>query len=119
MSRNVYERGTVQQSFDNQAQIRPSKITSNISAENKGRLRWPERWRPMISQMSQGAGGDAEPRSDANSADRLMSPKNVVEAALQTMRSQRTTVRSAPKVMRIADVRELDAYVERRRKLAA
>jgi len=72
----------------------------------------------MISQMSQGAGGDAEPRSDANSADRLMSPKNV-EAALQTMRPQRTTVRSAPKVMRIADVQELDAHVERRRKLAA
>jgi len=70
----------------------------------------------MISQMSQGAGGDAEPRSDANSADRLMSPKNVVDEALLSMQPERT---AEPKVMRIADVRALEAYVERRRKLAA
>ncbi|SRR6266849_2720028 len=73
----------------------------------------------MINQMNQGAGGDAEPRSDANSADRLTSPKNVVEGALQSMQRERTTVRTAPKVLRTADVRVLEAYVERRRKLAA
>ena len=71
----------------------------------------------MINQMSQGAGGDGEPRSDANSADRLMS--NVVEGALQSMQRERTTVRPSPKVLRTADVRALEAYVERRRKLAA
>ncbi len=70
----------------------------------------------MINQMNQGAGGDAEPWSDASSADRLMSPKNVVDEALLSMQPERT---AEPKVMRIADVRALEAYVERRRKLAA
>ncbi len=71
----------------------------------------------MINQMNQGA--DAELRSDANSADRLMPLKHVVDEALQSMRPERTTVRPEPKVMRIADLRGLEAYVERRRKLAA
>ncbi len=82
-------------------------------------MSWPERWRPMINQTNQGTGGNAELRSDASSASRLMSPKNVVEQALQSMQPERTTPRPAPQVMRMADLRALEAYVERRRKLAA
>jgi hypothetical protein len=73
----------------------------------------------MIHQMDQGAGGDADLRGDVNSADRLMSPRPVVEEALQPVQRERTAVRSAPKALHIADVRALDAYIERRRKLAA
>ena len=73
----------------------------------------------MIDQMNQGAGSDAESRSDANSADRLMSSKNVVNEALQLMQADQAVVRRAPKVVGMADVRALEAHVERRRKLAA
>jgi len=73
----------------------------------------------MIDQMNQDAGGGAESRNDANSTDRLMSHKKVAQAALQSMQSQRTAVGTAPNVIRAADVRALNAYVERRMKLAA
>jgi len=72
----------------------------------------------MINQMNQGTTGNAELRSDANSPDRPMSPMSIVERALQSMQLE-TTIQAAPQGRRVADVRALEAYVERRRKLAA
>jgi hypothetical protein len=69
----------------------------------------------MIDQMNQRA--DADIRSDAISADRLKSSKNVEGKILQSTRPERS---AAPRnLMRIADVRALEAHVERRGKLAA
>jgi hypothetical protein len=76
----------------------------------------------MISQAKQDTGGGVEPRGDASSADHLMSSgqiKNVAHEALRSVQPERAAIPSTPKVMRIADARTLDAYVERRRKLAA
>jgi hypothetical protein len=74
----------------------------------------------MISQTNHGAGADIEPRSDASLADEVMSSGQVKKGeALQSMRSERTAVRRPPNVMPVAHVQALEAYVERRRKLAA
>jgi hypothetical protein len=70
----------------------------------------------MINQINQSVGGDAAPRSDANPADPLVSPTHMVDEALQAGRG---AARPAPRVMRMADVRALEVYIERRRKLAA
>jgi hypothetical protein len=78
----------------------------------------------MSDQMNQRVGGDADPRSDANSADRPMPPKHVassqhvVDEALQLKPRQRVAARPAPKVTRLADARALEAHIERRRTLA-
>jgi hypothetical protein len=73
----------------------------------------------MIDQTNHGAGADAEPRNDANLADQMMSSGQVKKGeALPSMRSERT-VRRPPNVMPIAHVQALEAYIERRRKLAA
>jgi hypothetical protein len=74
----------------------------------------------MISQMNHGAGADTEPRSDAGLADQAMSSGQIKQdEALQSTRSERTAVRRPPNVMPIAHVQALEAYIERRRKLAA
>jgi len=74
----------------------------------------------MISQMNHGAGADTEPRNDASLADQVMSSGQVKKGeALQSMRSERTAVRRPPNVMPVAHVQALEAYIERRRKLAA
>jgi hypothetical protein len=78
----------------------------------------------MINQANQETGGGVEPRGDANSADQLMSSgqiKNVAVAheALQPVPLERAAIPSTPKAMHIAGARALEAYVERRRKLAA
>jgi len=73
----------------------------------------------MGNDMNQGADGDAALRMDANSADQPMSPKHVADEALQSMPPRRSTTRRPPNVMPIAHVQALEAYVERRRKLAA
>ena len=71
----------------------------------------------MINHVNQGAGADAESRSDAISADRLMSSKNIAGEAVQTAPPKRS---AAPRnVMHKADMRGLEAHVERRSKLAA
>jgi hypothetical protein len=69
----------------------------------------------MINQMNQRA--DAEPRNDAVSLDLLKSSKNVEGKTLPSSQPEQST---APRnLMRVADVQALEAYVERRRKLAA
>jgi hypothetical protein len=74
----------------------------------------------MISQMNHRAGADTEPRSDASLADQVMSCGQINNGeALQSMQSERIAVSPAPKVMGIADGRALEAYIERRRRLAA
>jgi hypothetical protein len=74
----------------------------------------------MISQMNRGAGADTAPRSDASLADEVISSGQVKKGeALQSMRSERTAVRRPPNVMPVAHVQALEAYVERRRRLAA
>ena len=74
----------------------------------------------MINQLNQDARARAEPRSDANSADQQMSRGQIRNVeALQSMQPERTAAPGAAKAMRMADVRALEAYVERRRKLAA
>jgi len=71
----------------------------------------------MINQMNQGAGTDAGSRSDAISPDRLKPLKNVEGETLKPTRPERS---AAPRnVTHTADVQALEAYVERRRKLAA
>jgi hypothetical protein len=74
----------------------------------------------MIDQANQDTGGGAEPRT-VNSTDRLMSSGkdgNVSAEGLPSVPRQQTAVPPPPKVVRIADARALEAYVERRRKLA-
>jgi hypothetical protein len=61
----------------------------------------------MINQMNQSVGGDAAPRSDANSP------------ALQSMQPERTAAAPPLRVAGMADVQALEAHIERRRKLAA
>ena len=76
----------------------------------------------MIGQANQDTGGGVEPRSDATSADRLMPSgpiRNVADEALQSLLPEQAAIPSTPKGVRIADARVLEAYVERRRKLAA
>jgi hypothetical protein len=72
----------------------------------------------MIDQMNRDAGADIEPRSDATLADQVMSSRQKGET-FQSIRPERIVVWPASEVMRIADGRALEAYVERRRKLAA
>ena len=75
----------------------------------------------MIKQTNLYAGGDAEARS-ANSPDQLMSSgqiKNAVDEGLRIMELERTAIPATPKGVRNAGARTLEAYVERRRKLAA
>jgi hypothetical protein len=74
----------------------------------------------MISQMNHGAGADTEPRSDASLADQVMSRGQIRKGeALRSIQLERIAVWPAPKVMRTADGRALEAYIERRRRLAA
>jgi hypothetical protein len=75
----------------------------------------------MINQTNLGAGADAEPRNDANLPDQVMSSGQVKKGeVLPSMRSEPTAVRRRPpNVMPIAHVQALEAYIERRRKLAA
>jgi hypothetical protein len=74
----------------------------------------------MINQINHGTGADTELRSDASLADQMMSSGQVKKGeALQSMRSERTAVRRPPNVMPVAHVQALEAYVERRRRLAA
>lgn len=76
----------------------------------------------MINQANRDTGGRGEPRGDANSADPLMSSgkiKNVAHDALRPVQPERAAIPSTPKVMHIAGARALEAFVERRRKLAA
>jgi hypothetical protein len=75
----------------------------------------------MIKQTNLYASGDAEARS-ANSADQPMSAgqiKNAVDEGLRIMELEQTAVTVTPKGVRNGDTRTLEAYVERRRKLAA
>jgi hypothetical protein len=73
----------------------------------------------MINQMNHGAGADTEPRSDANLADQVLSRGQIKKGeALQSIQPESIAVWPAPKVTRIADGRSLDAYIERRRRLA-
>jgi hypothetical protein len=74
----------------------------------------------MIKETNLHAGGDAEARS-ANSADQLMSSrqiKNAVDEGLMVMELEGPAIPAALKGVRNADTRTLEAYVERRRKLA-
>ena len=74
----------------------------------------------MTKQTNLYAGGDAEARS-ANSADQPMSSgqiKNAVDEGLRIMELE-TAIMVTPKGVRNGDTRTLEAYVERRRKLAA
>src|ERR1700730_8310706 len=74
----------------------------------------------MIKQTNLYAGGDAEARS-ANSADQPMSSgqiENAVDEGLRIMELE-TAITVTPKGVRNGDTRTLEAYVERRRKLAA
>jgi hypothetical protein len=75
----------------------------------------------MINQANRDMGGGAEPRT-ANSTDQLMSSANggnVSDEGLLSVPRQQTAIPAAPKVTRMADAQALEAYVERRRKLAA
>jgi hypothetical protein len=71
----------------------------------------------MINQMNQDASAHAEPRGDADSADQQMSSGQITN--VEALRSKRLVTPEAPKFTGMADARALDAYVERRRKLAA
>jgi len=76
----------------------------------------------MISQANQDADGGVESRSDATSTDQLMPSgpiRNVADEALRSLLSEQTAIPSTPRVVRIADARAVETYVERRRKLAA
>lgn len=78
----------------------------------------------MICQTNQSIGADAEHRSDANSADSLVSSGRIENIADGTVRSMEQRRAIPPKFVRAADVRAvearaLEAHVERRRKLAA
>jgi len=68
----------------------------------------------MIDQTNHGAGADTEPRDDANE---VMSSGQLKKS--EALRSERTAVRRPPNVMPIAHVQGLEAYIERRGKLAA
>jgi hypothetical protein len=75
----------------------------------------------MINETNLHTGGDVEARS-ANSADQLMSSgqiKNAVDEGLRVMELERPAIPATLKGVRNADTRTLEAYVERRRKLAA
>ncbi len=75
----------------------------------------------MINQTDHYAGRDAEAPNGANSVDQLMS-SGVVNGAvghLRTMQARRPAVSPVPKSIRMADERALEAFVERRMKLAA
>jgi len=79
----------------------------------------------MIKQTDHYVGGDAEPPSSAKSADQLISSgqiKNTMDEAPRMMKLERTTnpaVPPMPKGIRNAETQTLEAYIERRRKLAA
>jgi hypothetical protein len=74
----------------------------------------------MINQMNQEAGVHAEAGTDANAADRRMASGQITNVeALRSMRPERTGTPRAPKFKGImANARALEAYVERRKKLA-
>lgn len=74
----------------------------------------------MTNQMNHGADAETEPRSDASLADQVMPAGQMKQGeASQSIRPERTSVRRPPNVMPIAHVQALEAYIERRRKLAA
>lgn len=74
----------------------------------------------MINHMNQDASANTEHPSDANSVDQQMSSGQIEDAeALRSMRPGRIANPRAPKFIGImADARALQAYVERRKKLA-
>ena len=74
----------------------------------------------MINHISPDTGTPTERRSDANPVDQQMSSGQITSVkALRSVRPERTVPPSAPKFTGVADARTLEAYVERRRKLAA
>lgn len=76
----------------------------------------------MIKQTNHLAGGDAEPRSGANAADWPLSPGRIniaVDEPIRTMELERTAIPARPEGVRIADSGTMEAFAERRSKLAA
>jgi hypothetical protein len=66
--------------------------------------------------------GNPAPQSGANSTDQPVlsgQMKNAVDESLKAMELQQAGVPTTPKGIRNADTRALEAYVERRKKLAA
>jgi|SRR5215472_13863714 hypothetical protein len=75
----------------------------------------------MIKQTDHYAGADAEPLNSEKSGDQTISSgqmKDAVDGALRLMRQQAMTP-ATPKGIRNTEMRTLEAYIERRRKLAA
>ncbi len=74
----------------------------------------------MINHIHPDTGTHTERRSGANSVDQQMSSGQITNVeALRSVRPDRIASPPAPKFAGIADARALEAYVERRRKLAA
>jgi hypothetical protein len=75
----------------------------------------------MINHMNQDAGANAEHPTDANAADQQVSCGRIENAEPpRSMRPGRIANARAPKFVGVmADARALQAYVERRKKLAA
>lgn len=76
----------------------------------------------MVKQMDRYAGMDVELRSSASAAEQLMSSgqiKNAVDETLKMMERERTAKPEKPKGPRIAGAGVLEAYIERRKRLAA
>jgi hypothetical protein len=74
----------------------------------------------MINQMNRDAGVQAERRGDANAADQQMSSGQITNVeALRSIRPERIASPPTPKFEGMADARALEAYAERRGKLAA
>jgi hypothetical protein len=66
------------------------------------------------------AGAHAEARRDADPANQQMSCGQITDVeALRSMQPEPTATPPGPKFMGTADARALEAYAERRRKLAA
>jgi hypothetical protein len=74
----------------------------------------------MINQMKRDAGVHAEAGSDTESADQRMASGQITNIeALRSMEAERTGTARKPKFKGImASARALEAYVERRKKLA-
>lgn len=73
----------------------------------------------MISRLNRDVGAHSEPRRNPNSAETQMASGQVANVeARRPSRLERITTMPAPKFIGTADARELEAYVERRRRLA-
>ena len=74
----------------------------------------------MISQANQRRGGVAELPNEASSANHANHQEIRVDQSLrQVLMLDRTAIGKAPKSIRVAAERELEAHVERRKRLAA